>query len=811
MGGLFLKLLNMSVTAGWLILAVVLLRPLLNKAPKAIRCVLWGLVGLRLVVPVSIQSRWSLIPDTQPVTGGVMEMPVTPDVLVGTPGVNIPNQGVIQTPVATPDVSAAAVVNAADIAAVVWLMGMAALLVYALISYARLCRRVSAALLLGDNIYLCDEIGSPFILGILRPRIYLPSSIGQGEMVHVLAHEQAHLRRRDHWWKPLGFTLLAVYWFNPLIWLAYVLLCRDIELACDEKVVRRTGIDRAAYSQALLNCSMPRRMIAACPLAFGELGVKARIRSVLNYKKPAFWIVLVAMLACIAAAVLFLTDPVEPTVDDIIGQNGYRVEKLVTNRALEVKLEQESWPESVWSVEGAQFKQGDITVYESDTTAISLVKAGYLDENGEWMSFLFEMSYEPTDSGSVTLLYTPVYEEGEQVSSRFGLSVPTRTAKTLNRAYSDAAYLRGENGGLQFEVCVKSEVFRAENSQTVRFYVLGFTDVLYEKGDPNRDAMTIQQNGWVGETEEDNLFIPSDATVVSQWVDYYSSKGDMPWDESMECQLPEFPGVTFRWTAEEVTAVDDDGEETLFQGMPVWSVYLADLNGDGCREFCSTISIGSGIVDDRVVVYDYATQMCYELSARGEYNYVLSKDVFGRLRVKQYAYLDYAIMSSGDLALNQEGELYLANLAVPMITGGESDQLHQAIDAAVGEYYAADQPNGLLRARHYDILDKQIEGETVQVWALTMCNGYRLVSGFSEKPVPMESKSALLLMSFRQEEDGGYTLDFCTDAFLLGSLPPEEVQAQANDETCLQRLDEECDRQAEQFLLNMSGQIGMEG
>lgn len=209
----------------------------------------------------------------------------------------------------------------------VWLIGLAAMLLYALVSYLRLRRRVSASIPLRENIYVCDEVPSPFILGIVRPRIYLPSVLDEAQRGSVLSHERAHLARRDHWWKPLGFALLAVYWFNPLLWLAYTLLCRDIELACDERVLR--GMDAGQvkdYSSALLACSVPRRMIAACPLAFGEVGVGARVKNALRYKKPAFWIVAASVIVCIVVAVCFLTNPRTDT--DAAGLVGFHREQV---------------------------------------------------------------------------------------------------------------------------------------------------------------------------------------------------------------------------------------------------------------------------------------------------------------------------------------------------------------------------------------------------------------------------------------------------------------------------------------------------
>lgn len=320
MDELFLKLLNMSISASWLVLAVVLARVLLKKAPRSLICGLWGLVALRLVWPFSVESVLSLIPSTQTVPTEILLDP-SPAINSGVSFIDSAVNPVLSQSMA-PAVGASA--NPMQIwtflAGLVWLAGMLVMGLYALFSYLRLRIKVGA-FVERDGVYLCDYIDSPFILGVFRPRIYLPSTLDGENMAYVMAHEKAHLKRHDHWWKPLGYILLTVYWFNPVMWVAYVLLCRDIELACDERVVKDMGAEeKKAYSSALLECSVPRRMIAACPLAFGEVGVKARVKSVLNYKKPAFWVVVVALIACAAVAVCFLTDPVAKQEADPFAQ-----------------------------------------------------------------------------------------------------------------------------------------------------------------------------------------------------------------------------------------------------------------------------------------------------------------------------------------------------------------------------------------------------------------------------------------------------------------------------------------------------------
>lgn len=335
MESVFLKLLNMSIAAGWLILAVVILRLLLKKAPKSIRCVLWALAGIRLVCPFSFESLLSLVPSAETVSPDILYAQ-SPTIHSGIAMFNAYVNPVISESLAPAAGSGVSPIQAAaHIASVVWMAGMAALLLYAAISYFSLRRKVRTAVLLRDNVWQSENVASPFVLGIVRPRIYLPFYLSGEDAEHVVAHENAHIGRRDHWLKPVGFLLLTVYWFNPLIWLAYVLLCRDIELACDERVVKRMSADgKKAYSETLLMCSVPHRAVAACPLAFGEAGVKQRIRNVLNYKKPAFLVIAVALVSCLAVAVCFLTNPKDDAALTTYAQSGQKLSELSEDECL---------------------------------------------------------------------------------------------------------------------------------------------------------------------------------------------------------------------------------------------------------------------------------------------------------------------------------------------------------------------------------------------------------------------------------------------------------------------------------------------
>lgn len=316
----FLNVVNMSISASWLVCVVLLLRLLLKKAPKWINVLLWGIVAVRLICPFSFESVLSLIPSSQT---------INPEIALNAPVID---SGVtIIDNVINPIIGEATIslqpeedVNLFQFImpylAGVWLVGIAALLIYTLISFLRLKRKIGTAVLLRDNIYQSEAVVSPFVLGVIKPKIYLPFNMNGQDMNHVIAHEQAHIRRKDHFLKPLGFLILTLHWFNPVVWFGYILLCRDIELACDEKVVKELSNEqRADYSEALLACSVNRRMIAACPLAFGEVGVKDRIKSVLNYKKPAFWVIVVAIVVSITVAVCFLTNPISDRLANIEG------------------------------------------------------------------------------------------------------------------------------------------------------------------------------------------------------------------------------------------------------------------------------------------------------------------------------------------------------------------------------------------------------------------------------------------------------------------------------------------------------------
>lgn len=377
MSELFLKILEMSLSASCLLLVILLLRLVLKKAPKWIHVLLWGLVALRLVMPFSIESNLSLIPE--PMADGNIITDVGNVSIGKIENIEIYEEEPIieqEQPVGsviTPEESVKPAKTVANtvypILSWIWLAGVALMLLYTLISYLMLRHRVNTAVPLKKGIFQSENVDSPFVLGIIRPKIYLPFRMDGETLEYVIAHEQAHIRRKDHWWKPLGFLLLAFHWFNPLMWLGYALLCRDIELACDEKVIQQMDNEnRANYTQALVTCSVHRRRIAACPLAFGEVGVKERVRSVMNYKKPAFWILIAAVVTSAVVAVCFLTNPKEP---------------------------------GIYGIRGTTYDQNDqVPCIELDYFFESEEKAHAQFQRGKWLRQLSEQEAEYTKEGS---------------------------------------------------------------------------------------------------------------------------------------------------------------------------------------------------------------------------------------------------------------------------------------------------------------------------------------------------------------------------------------------------------------------------
>ena len=564
MNELFLKIINMSISASWLVLAVLILRFVLKKAPKWINVLLWGIVAIRLICPFSFESTLSLIPSAETIPLNI-GMDTTPTINSGISAINNAVNPIISqsnTPMAGASVNLLQITI--GIYEYIWIFGMIALALYTAISYWRLCRKVDTAVRYKDNIFQSENVSFPFVLGIIKPRIYLPFKMNGQYLEHVVAHEQAHVCRKDHWWKPLGFLLLMIHWFNPLMWLAYVLLCRDIELACDEKVIKELGNEqRGDYTQALVACSINRRMIAACPLAFGEVSVKERVKSVMNYKKPAFWVIIISVIVCVGVAVCFLTNP---------KQDSYTL-RIVVPAGSQEKF--------VYTDEEVSTIRNSIKIWSGDGL------------------------------GDTEVILSPVN-------------------KTTETRYT-ATYL---THGMPVE-------FDAENDT---WFKIGVN----MQNSTNEDIIVYV------EVENVEVRIVDEINSVIKWFDYTENPSAM--DDESTINLPIYPDVTFSYNQAQIIASKpfDTSELTdhtiLITGMPIWNAYFADLTGDDYPEICATYTFGSGIIDSRIIIYDYAKGSSYELSDRGYFDFTLRlNEADGYLYVDKTKYNTDELVETGRL------------------------------------------------------------------------------------------------------------------------------------------------------------------
>ena len=425
MADVFIKTLNMGIAASWLILAVVVLRILLKRAPKRFRLLLWAVVGLRLVLPVSIESALSLVPSAQTLPEGVMYA-AAPELNTGIAALNDAiNPAFTAAFAPEPAASANPLQVLLPVASVIWLAGAAVMLLWALVSWLRLRRRVAEAVRLEGNMFESERVASPFVLGLIRPRIYLPFGLDEGAREQVLTHERAHIARGDHVIKPIGWLILAVYWYNPLVWLAYALFCRDIELACDERVIRRLPVSgRADYSQALLDLSRPHHGVGACPLAFGESAVKGRVKSVLTYKRPAFWLIMLAAVLCIGAAVCFLTDP-KAEADDSVQNDSHDYGIPITVTA----VLPENFPEQV-----LEFAKG--------CAAQQAANMDYLNISAAEITELASYSEAELTDGGVACLF--------KLGARYELAEPENVMPAGGMLIEGGWLTRADSGGDRF-------------------------------------------------------------------------------------------------------------------------------------------------------------------------------------------------------------------------------------------------------------------------------------------------------------------------------------------------------------------------
>ncbi len=650
MSQIFLRIVNMSISASWLVLAVLLIRLVLKKAPKWVCVLLWGFVAIRLICPFSFESMFSLIPSAETISPQIMTDPA-PEIHTGIGTLNSVINPVISESFAPEPLSS---VNPLQIwislAALIWLAGMAGMSLYTAISYFLLRRRIDTAVLLRKNIFQSENVDSPFVLGIIRPKIYLPFQMDMQNLEHVIAHEESHIRRKDHWWKPFGFTLLAIHWFNPLMWIGYILLCRDIELACDEKVIKEMDSEnKANYMEALVACSVNRRSIAACPLAFGEVGVKERVKSVMNYKKPAFWIIITAVVICIIVAICFLTNPTD------------------------------SYGIGIQSIRGTTYTPSN------DTPAIELDYFLLLDKEDpfrgvQWLHEVSQDEPERTKDGTVPYdgslgkhrMMMAFTQTGPSASFRKSHEEGTvYTLEGMPGSFADSVYYKvvyPEDGGL---------IIYIGSDFPFRFRKPGMSNDRHIRG-PIKIRL-VQS----ADTANDQPSGPHSVKPVT-WFDF--QRDSMDWDFRLETVCEDFPNVTFRATSGSIEAVTSQGTKTLYSGMPIWNTFFYDITEDGYADLCSTVSMGSGIVDTHIVVYDYVYDKLYTLADRMHYDYSLRlNETDGYLLCDKRRYPETVIAAS-DKLLFSDGKLFLAQDGC-VIDSLLQDNIVQTINTGLKPYY----------------------------------------------------------------------------------------------------------------------------
>jgi len=743
MDKLFLTILNMSLTGAFVIAAICLARLPLKKAPKIISYCLWAVAGFRLLFPFSVEGVFSLIPfKAQTIPTDIVMQPV-PRIDSGIPFVNNAVSGIL--PAATPASSANPLQLWTTIGELVWLIGAAAMVVYGLVSFVILKRKMRKADHIEANIYEAKNIKTPFVLGVFNPGIYLPIGLSEKEKSYILLHEQTHIRRHDHIVKFAAYFILCLHWFNPLVWAAFLLMGADMEMSCDERVLKEMGSEtKKDYSLSLLSLATDKSIIGGSPLAFGEGGIKERVKNVLNFKKSSRVIVIVSVAL---VAVLSIGFAVNKTIDKSLSMQGINLSDLQTDEiirhivqvtgakddsiivpgdnfqlqvsdnfdwinsatismlvsknktggnpyfACQLRIfpdernffitepQQQEHPQRRYSLRYyldalkylPQEHIRSLTHDNPDTYLINFVDGGVpgdnhncvfynmnglTDNNGWYIRLDIQPMYQDEDGSGYHGLGSDVihvfYGEGSlpNCTQTYHLENMTERQK-LERLSSISLYSDGTarlatppissymlpnctydfaDGELLIYASIETKEFESafgvkHGDLIARFTVAADGALVFESATV---LLFADKGARYASAPNTSSYEPR------EWFDYYFDE-QMPWGKSMELELPEYPDTVFQWTPYEVKAVDSDGEKTLFSGMPVWNVYLADLTGDGLPELCATVSIGSGIIDERIIVCDYATGNTYDLSDRMYYDYALYLDN-GRLMVKQTKY-----------------------------------------------------------------------------------------------------------------------------------------------------------------------------
>lgn len=659
MESVFLQILNVSIIAGWIVLAVLVLRLCFKKAPRWITCVLWSFVALRLILPFSIESAISLIPSAQTVPENIVSMD-QPQVSTGVPLIDLPVnealQSVVVSPSETPTEPTEPIQNedateqptvleqVVSAASWVWLIGVGGMILYGIISVWRVRYRVLDAVLLRDNIWQSDRIGSPFILGVFRPRIYIPYGLEDSVSAQVLAHEQSHLSRRDHWIKPVAFALLAVYWFHPLLWVAYVLLCRDIEVACDQRVLRgQTETERKEYATALLMCGVERRSIAACPLAFGEVSIKQRIKSVLSYRKPLLWVIIASLVICAVAAVCLLTVPfdeevvvlrsemVEPTQDHQI--YGFEIDENLMEDGLDWLWAHAENPDDHTENAGIP-----VVLNRSKEAFDELVEA--LDESipgGMYNWFkLYKYDEAYFEEKAVVWLFVPGYDEGEYSYTvnleetnkglRYALSLQYGSTSTFYSMPDRCQYLmlfemgqdvveQADSFSTRHE---KAPILVPEEEDDMVCYSLGSADL---DGDGEEESIRIFKNSDTSSLDSEFMVVcKTDGTpILRESIHYlqYSHCYLLPQEDGSSLLLFVEADNSDYYSIEEfsVLSVKDGVRTVLDHSSDGWMYYNSAVN---LQEITTYVQLLSGWMENAQLLYEFEDESLYYGDKIGE-------------------------------------------------------------------------------------------------------------------------------------------------------------------------------------------------
>lgn len=824
MEAVFLKILHMNINAGWLVLAVLALRLILKKAPRAITVMMWALVGIRLLCPFTPESAWSLLPSGETVPEQFLSTQAE-QITVHLSGQIDWTQPVIDSvtvPAPQPEIPSDPSINLTQLVALVWLAGVALMLLYAAFSYLRVRLSVREGIHLKDRLWLCDHISSPFILGIIRPKIYIPSSMEATDLEYVIAHENAHLKRKDHWWKPLGFVLLCIHWFNPLLWLGYIFLCRDIEFACDEAVLRQLGMEsKKRYSEALLNCSVSKRMLTACPLAFGEVGVKTRIKSVLNYKKPALWIILTAVLACIAVAVCFLTDPktkmpmmMDLTVRNLISSHhrsnefagracsteyellGMKQRGRTTTLYLSALYQEYSLKDGELYVETGAHSPTVITLHQED--GLYTLKEYWEPRDGSyypkdirlkfplhlWDEALYIEQYSPKLEKSCDeqawekLKYTPSTPSSEEIRP-----------ETLQQKYPEYFGLSTDKG---LEVYVWQMA-----SDSYRWVLCEGKNMRYS---------------W-----QELLELPTASTEeICAIVAFYG----LP-DSEISVRPIAMPHSSYGYTIDE--AYRKQVEELFFSelhglhenyGVTV-ETKTFDIDGDGIQERC-TLSPGmtSGKFTFALSVTQDGVPEYYNVFS-GSFHYLsfgkapngrdcLVAKTRGEAPETRYFYFQ---VKNGDIEVYGRGCTFIhyGEQGIPPTPWQVTADLDQAISRAVQLCHVTDKAVDRFSTVSYALLEQEQLGAETKVYLAVMEMQYSIVDG---KPQRYSAAIFPTIITFAMEGDYALKAYDNGDKSLqaLEKFPPSAAAAAKNESAYGDTLTGACDALAEQLLQNASGQ-----